>query len=210
MSKKTLALIVSLVVLTAVLLFIALSTKEQRTATNTPGGGEQVEPTPPAESVLTMTPDTIDLSAGAAGQQTVNVEIETGENQVTAVQLEVGYDPAVIRNVTVTPGTFFDSPTVLLNKTDANTGRISYALGIAPAQDPRSGNGTVATITFTAVPNADVSETEISLLPKSLVTARGVGPSVLKSATGTQVMLPAGATGTSQPTTQTIPTTPTQ
>ena len=213
MSKKTLALIVSLVILTAALLIIALRTNNQQP--QTPGEETaQATPTPPAESVLTITPDVIDLSAGATGQQTVNVAIDTGTNQVTAVQLELGYDPSVIRNVTVTPGTFFTSPTVLINNNDTEEGRVSYALGIAPTQDPRSGSGTVATISFTVEANATDTETEITLLPRSLVTARGVGPSVLKSASGVQVILPTGTTQTTQPTTQTTtaptaaPTTP--
>lgn len=211
MSKKTLALIVGLVILTAVLLIIALQTNNRQAPTPTDDQTAQATPTPPAESVLTITPDVIDLTSGATGQQSVNVELDTGTNQVTAVQLELGYDPSVIRNVTVTPGTFFTSPTILLNNNDTTEGRISYAIGIAPAQDPRSGSGTVATISFTVVPSATVTETEISLLPRSLVTARGVGPSVLKSASGVQVILPTGPARTTQPTTQTTtaPTAPT-
>lgn len=208
MSKKTLALIISLVVLTAVLLVIALSTKEQKTTTNTPAT-PQASPTPPAQSVLTMTPGTLNLATDAAGTQTVNVEIATGENQVTAVQLEMAFDPQVIKNLRVQQGTFFDSPTILLNNVDTTTGRVSYALGIAPAQDPKSGNGTVATITFTVTPAAGVNETSLTLLSKSLVTARGISASVLKSATGTQITLPTSA---AQPATQitTAPTTPAQ
>jgi hypothetical protein len=211
MSKKTLALIVSLVVLTAVLLVVALSTKEQKTATNTPGAPE-VSPTPPAQSVLSMTPGTINLNNGVAGTQTVNVEIATGENQVTAVQLEMAFDPQVIKNLRIQPGTFFDSPTILLNNVDTSTGRVSYALGIAPAQDPKSGNGTVATITFNVTPVAGTNATSLTLLPKSLVTARGVGASVLKSATGTQITIPTTGGGTTQPSIQatSVPTTPAQ
>lgn len=212
MSKKTLALIVSLVVLTAVLLVVALSTKEQKTTTTAPST-PQASPTPAAQSVLTMTPATLNLSNGATGTQTVNVEITTGENQVTAVQLEMAFDPKVIKNLAIQPGTFFDSPSVLLpvNATQVATGRVSYALGITPAQDPKSGSGVVATITFTVTPTAGVDQTSLTLLSKSLVTARGVGPSVLKSATGTQIMLPTTPAGTTQPSVQvtTVPTTPT-
>ena len=212
MSKKTLALIVSLVILTAVLLIIALQTSNRQSSNPTGDETAQATPTPPAESVLAMTPESIDLSTGATGTQTVDVTIDTGTNQVTAVQLELGYDPSVIRNVVVNPGTFLTSPTVLINNDDSDTGRVSYALGISPAQDPKNGSGTVATISFTVAPNADITETEITLLPRSLVTARGVGPSVLKSASGVQVILPTGAARTTQPTTQTttapvVPTT---
>lgn len=210
MSKKTLALIISLVVLTAVLLVIALSTKEQKVANNTPSvPSEQPSPTPPAHSVLTMTPATLDLSTRATGIHTVDVAIDSDDNNVTAVQLEIAYDPKVIRNLQVKPGKFFASPTVLLNKNDVKTGRVSYALGISPAQDPEKGTGTVATLTFTVLPGATGTETQITLLPKSLVTARGVGPSVLKSASGVTIMLPTRST-TSVPSTQvsTAPTTP--
>lgn len=214
MSKKTLALIISLVILTAVLLVIALSTKEQKTATNNNPAAPQASPTPAAQSVLTLTPATLNLTSGTSGTQTVNVEISTGENQVTAVQLEMAFDPKIIKNLAIKPGTFFDSPTILLpvNPTETASGRVSYALGIAPAQDPKSGNGVVATITFTVTPAAGTNQTSLTLLPKSLVTARGIGPSVLKSATGTQITLPTSAAGTIQPSIQvtTAPTTPAQ
>lgn len=212
MSKKTLALIIGLVALTALLLVIALSTKEPKNTANNQQAGDLPSPTPAAQSVLSMTPSVVDLTDGIAGQQSVNVDIETGENQVTAVQLEVAYDPDVLSNVTLRPGTFFASPTVLLNQADTQNGRVSYALGIAPAQDPVSGQGVVATITFTVRPNSGVTESEITLLPKSLVTARGVGSSVLKSSSGVKIMLPQGTAVTqpAQTTVTTAPTTPAQ
>lgn len=213
MSKKTLALIIGLIALTALLLVIALSTKEPKVATNDQTADNQPTPTPAAQSVIAMEPSSLDLSRGISGQQSVDVTIETGENQVTAVQLEVAYDPKVVSNVTIRPSTFFTSPTVLLNQTDTANGRISYALGIAPAQDPVSGQGNVATISFTVRPNAGVTESEITLLPKSLVTARGVGASVLKMSTGVTLTLPANSV-TTQPTDATttapVTTAPTQ
>lgn len=214
MSKKTLALIIGLIALTAFLLVIALSTKEPKVATNEQTTSNEPTPTPAAQSVIAMEPNSIDLSRGITGQQSVDITIDTGENQVTAVQLELAYDPKVVSNVTVRPSTFFSSPTVLLNQSDAANGRISYALGIAPAQDPVSGQGNVATVSFNVRPNSGVSESEITLLPKSLVTARGVGASVLKLSSGVTLQLPAN-TVTTQPsealtTTPAISTAPTQ
>ena len=121
---------------------------------------------------------------------------------MTAVQLEVAYDPKAVSNVRVTQGAFFTNPVVLLNANDTTTGRISFALGIAPAQEPVNGKGTVATISFTPNPAATATQTEIQLLPKSLVSARGIAASVLKQATGSTITLPTRG--------QTAPTSPVQ
>jgi hypothetical protein len=201
MSKKTLALIVSLVLLTVALLAVALSTKQP---TTTPDGvGEPtVTPTPPAHTVLNLTPATL---TAVAGTNQVQVQIDTDDNQVTAVQLEIAYDPKVLSNVRVTQGTFFQNPVVLLNANDTTTGRISYAIGIAPAQEAMNGTGTVATISFAPNPTATVTETQLELLPKSLVTARGITASVLKTSTGTRVTLPTRGGVTTPNQTQTAP-----
>lgn len=192
MSKKTIGLIVGLLITTVVLLFVALSAKppvSPQTTTVTQETGPT--PTPVAHTMLTLSPDTVQI--GANGSGSVEVMIDTGENQVTAVQLELSYDPAVLRNVVVTPGDFLPTPITLINNNDRDNGRISFALGIPPSQDPVTGAGTVATIRFTRVSRVPtgITDTELELLPKTLVTAQGISTSVLKSATGATVILSA-------------------
>ena len=193
MSKKTIGLIIGLLVTTGLLLFVALSAK-QPTQSRQTTIGNQPTPTPVEQSTLTLSPNPASLTTATTG--TVDVMIETGANEVKAVQLELSYDPKALINVTITPGEFFPTPIVLLNEIDRKTGLVTYAIGLRPSQVPVTGIGKVATIRFTKAVGA-TGTTEIEVLPKSLVTAKGVYSTVLKSATGATINL------TKQPSTPT-------
>jgi hypothetical protein len=205
MPKKTLALISGLVLVTIVLFFVALRTGKEQMQQPQPAVSQpvaqQISPTVPVHTVLALSPNPLTVSLGQQGK--VDVNIDTQDNAVTAVQLELSYDPAVVSNVVVTPGTMFANPVVLINKNDVATGRITYAFGITPAGKPIAGSGAVATITFTTKASAG-KQAEISLLPSTLVTARGVASSVLKSATGTTVVVGSAGTMTETPKTTTV------
>ena len=184
MPKKTLALISGLVVVTIVLFIIALRAGQQTSAPSVPPT-PQVQPTAmtPAHTILNIGPNPITVAPGTVGH--VAITMNTSDNNVTAVQLELGYDPNVISNVKVVPGPLFANPVVLINKNNPTTGRYTYAFGITPGATPVTGNGIVATVTFTPLPGTLGKQMQLGLLPTSLVTARGVAQSVLKSATGT-------------------------
>lgn len=185
MPRKTLALISGLVIVTVVLFIIALRAGEQQQAPSLPQPPKIVQKIPPvpAHTVLQLGPNPLTVAPGQEGS--VNVNINTSDNNVTAVQLELGYDPHIISSVKVTPGPMFTNPVVLIDKNNPATGRYTYAFGITPSGQPIKGTGVVATITFTTYATAIGKATQIGLLPTSLVTARGVAPSVLKSAVGT-------------------------
>jgi len=189
MPKKTLALISGLVLVTVVLFIIALKSNQQSNQTpGTPSPSTVMKPSPTismAHSVLSLSPNPVTVAPGTQGK--VDVNIDTADNAVTAVQLEVAYDPKVISNVQVTPGILFQNSITLINKNNPPTGRLTYAFGRTPGQTPVSGTGVVATITFTA--NASTQPSQLILLPSTLVTARGVATSVLKSSTGTQIIV---------------------
>ncbi len=82
---------------------------------------------------------------------------------------------------------------MLINKNNPSTGRITYALGRTPGQTPLTGTGVIATISFTAAASAKPSQ--LTLLPTTLVTARGVANSVLKTSSGTQIIVGSGGAG---------------
>lgn len=186
MPKKTLALISGLVVVTIILFIIALRAGNQTQAPSTPPQ-VAVQPTAsvPAHTVLSAGPNPLTVAPGEQGA--VNISMNTSDNNVTAVQLELGYDPNIISNVKVTAGAMFSNPVILIDKNDAASGRYTYAFGITPNSPTVKGTGVVATVTFTALPGAVGKDMQLGLLPTSLVTARGVAPSVLKIATGTVI-----------------------
>lgn len=193
MSKKTLALIITLIILTVVLLIVAFTTQNQQTTPQPQGQTQETitpTPTPIGHTTLMLTNGTTQVS-GSTSANTVNVMIDTHGDQVTAVQLEIAYDPAVLTNMKVTPGTFFATPQVLpVGGVDTKTGRITYMIAPTNIRETQTGAGIVAVLTFNPVRTTGVTETEITLLDKSNVTARGAfGTSVLIKQQGVTVNL---------------------
>lgn len=181
MSKRTLALIILLVVVTGALLYIG-SSSQQKPASIQPS----ITPAYVGHTVLSLVPNGATPSVGY--QRTVDIVVNTMGDNTTAAQAEIAYDPKVVRNIVVTQGGFYDNPIVLFNTVDQKNGRISYAIGIKPQGQPKKGTGTIATITYTVAPGASGSTT-FTLLPKTKVTAEGVPQSVLKTANSVTVPL---------------------
>ncbi len=184
--KKTFALIIVLIMITAGLVIYALQTQPKPEPVHVPTQ-VVVKPTPTADTMLSLSPS--EVQATASGSGSINVLINPGYNTVSSVQLELAYDPKVLTNVTVIPSTYFASPTILLNQNDTKTGRYSFAVnstGIPPVQ----GEGVLAVISFKKAPAAaSMMQTTIDILDKSLVSMEGVQNSVLKEVTGATVLL---------------------
>src|SRR3989344_4022792 len=175
MSKRTLFLIFALFLITFVLIMLALyQPQASKTTIATP------TKEPVAQTTLLFGSPVIATSSSAVTlNYSLPINISTGKNKVTAVQLELQYDPAILTDVAVVPGSFFTNPVTLLNQIDVKTGRISYAFG-AGLKDPGViGKGIVAHLTFSA--GVGITEkTAIIFLPKTLVTAEGISESALK------------------------------
>lgn len=197
MSKRTLLLILALLLLSGVLLVFALSPKQpvsqqrEQGASAPPASRSELQggQTAVVQTLLSMSPNPLTVSANTPFS--VNVEIATGGNKVTAVQLEISFDPKVLTNVAIatpTTGAFFENPIELLKNVDEKTGTITFALGMPPTGEAKTGTGTVATLTFTPV-GAVGTQSQLTILPKSLVTATGASSSVLKSISGTTVIV---------------------
>lgn len=180
MSKRTLFLIFALFIITIVLLAITLYTPSNPKPVQTVTAPKE----PIEQTVLSFGEPVATSSSLAVLSYSVPVNITTGKNKVTAVQLEMQYDPQALTNVSVAPGVFFKNPVVLLNQIDRKAGRITYAFGIGFTEQGAVGQGTVATLTFeTKTPQ----QTSILFLPKTLVTAEGLSQSVLKQANNIQL-----------------------
>lgn len=186
MSKRTLILIGALIILTVGLVAIAVfpskKTGLQKTGTTT--SKQQVSPSENKKTTLFISPNPLVLSSTSGS---LNVEIDS-KNKVSAVQLEISYDPNVltVNDISTPKGSFLENSIQLFKSIDKKNGRISYALGLPGAVAAKEGTGIVATITFT-VNDRTKGETVLSLLPKTLVTAEGIDTSVLKSATGATI-----------------------
>lgn len=181
--KQTLAFVTFLIAVTLVLLGLAVYT--QKPSVPTPITKQPTSPSY-ARTTLRLTPPVNTLSL--PNTYSTDVIIATNGDKVTAVQLELSYDPKVLTNVQINPGTFIQNPVVLLKKVDQANGRISLAIGIPLGQSAPTGTGTAATITFNEVPTATGS-TILDFLPKTAVTATGIAQSVLKTSTGSLFFL---------------------
>jgi hypothetical protein len=176
MPRKTLVLIVFLAIVTTGLLILALI---------------PVKTTPKSTVIITDAQTDLSFSApiiSSGSARWSNVEIATGKNKVTAVQLELTFDPKALTNVDIAPGTFFTNPAILLKKIDRVNGRITYAFGIGLGQKAVTGQGTLAVVTFIPVAGKTDS-TSINFLPKTEVAAQGQNMSVLKKSSGTTISL---------------------
>jgi hypothetical protein len=180
MSKRTLFLIFALFIITLALLMIAIYQPQAfRTKQITP---PPEKPTP--QTILSFGKLSSATSSSSFHQPTYKnyslpVEISTGKNKVTTVQLELMYDQRYIINVSVNPGPFFVKPNIPLNKIDSEVGRISYALSIDSTKQGITGKGIIANLAF-SVKNNPPEGIAIIFLPKTFVTAEGINGSALK------------------------------
>lgn len=189
LSKRTLALIAFLVVLAGLLTYIAVSQKSYKQTTPIPPSPKptvSITPQVVGHSTLSLLPNPLIVSSGSAS---VDVMINPNGDKVTAVQVELSFDPTVLTPTSIDQGNFFSSPFVLLKNMDQKNGKISYALALSPSGTPNITEGKVATINFTVKLNAATKESKIEVLPKSLVTAEGIYQSVLVNSSGTTVVI---------------------
>lgn len=206
MSKRTLILIVFLLVLTGFFVYLAVSQNQQKpapVAKVTPTAKPQV-----AFTTIALMPQTLSLSS-RSGSLNIVINTHGEKNKVTAVQLELSYDPKSLSSVTLTPGPFLPAAAPLINTVDAQQGKITYALVIPPSGQGKSGEGVVATIAFQSLLTAGAS-TEITVLPTTLITAEGIPESVLAKGTGATISVgtPALVSPSIQQSTTSAPVTP--
>lgn len=182
-SKRTLALILVLLAITGGLLYLAL--KEEQPTGQQKTGQQTGEMLSPAHTTLSFSPPSPSTSA----KQSTSILINSNSNKVTVVQLNLGYDPQILSNVLIKPGTYFSNPTILFNNIDKVNGRITYDIAISPTDKQASGSGTVATISYSILPAA-AATTKINFLPKTEATQQGISGSILKAATDLTIAIP--------------------
>lgn len=179
MSKRTLFLIFALFIIIFVLLAVTVYNPDSKPKQNNPL--QEILKISPAKTILSFGQLTATSSSATTVNYSIPINIQSGSNKITAVQLEMQYDPKALTNVAVTPSAFFKNPQILLSQIDEKTGRITYAFGIGLEDEALSGQGEIAALNF-EVEKGQTIELNIIFLPKTLVTAEGVSESVLKQA----------------------------
>lgn len=190
MRKNYLALVALVFVIVIVLIVtINLGTPKKTTVTPSvmPEPTVVTEIAPQANTVMFLSPNPVDLTNSPQGS--VDVVLDSNDNDVTGVQIELQYDPQAITNVSIVPGTFFKQSLELLKKVDSTKGKVIYLLGNSFSQPPVRGKGVVAKVSFQKVSGTSMKETPLTVLPTSLVSATGIDKSVLKNSVSTKVLL---------------------
>lgn len=101
----------------------------------------------------------------------LEITIDTGENQVVASELHISFDPTKLEAQTITNGPLF--PNILASGT-IESGLASITVGASDAKQPVKGTSTVAIVRFKAIAKTE-SPTAIKLAPNTFVGGLGEG-----------------------------------
>ena len=190
MSKTTIFLFIILLIFIGVLLYIMYGSKQNSIITTfTKPIISRFEP---ARTTLSLTSN--EPTATPGQRITIAVLIHNPNPHPDIAQLELGYNPSELTIDSITPGTFFTSPTVALDTIDPVAGRISYALrcpdlGVQNAQDCANvSSSTLATITVTINPYLLQNIATLSFLPKTVIRISN-GRDLLQKTSDLQIAL---------------------
>jgi hypothetical protein len=154
-------------------------------------------------STLTLVPNKSNPSIDETF--TVSANINTGTNEVVAVEMHLTFDETKVEAVGASNGTFFVSPKNIGPSIDNNNGTVTYTVYTDPGTTPRQGQGTVAVLTFKA---KSAGNTTIALSSDTLIGsnsssgANDLGANVLTGTTPAVLTIQ----GSTQPTATLTPT----
>lgn len=122
----------------------------------------------------------------------VDVQIDTGENQVISADIHIVYDPDALEAQTVTNSTLFPS---ILSSGVVDRGTASITVGAPSNAQPVTGTGTIATVRFRAIA---ATQTPVSIRFAANTAVRSVSEGSTNLLVGTRpatVTVAADATG---------------
>jgi hypothetical protein len=156
---------------------------QQETVKNTP-----ITPSPAvhAETDLYFLSPATQVTGGK--QTEVKLMIDTHENKVAQVQLELRYNPQELTILSLRPGDYFPQSILLLNEIDEKRGRVNFALTIPENLPEKTGRGELVTLIISRpIDASESSKSSIEFLPKTSVRDRDQSVSLLRSSKGIAV-----------------------
>lgn len=157
--------------------------------------GQRQLVSPKAAPATTLSLTSTNASPSTGQTFTVNVNIDTASNTVSAAELHIAYTGAAVAAQSIAAGSFFLSPTVIGAQVGTGTADITILGGIGGA---KQGNGVLATITFRA---ENAGSSTISVAPNTAVSGIGEGSqNVFVSATPVTITVQTGSNPTPTPT----------
>jgi len=195
--KKTTILIIILFVFTVGLIYIAVQTEKNSppvipSEEITEQEAQDIIPTINPQSVLSFEPVTLDTTQNIQSTYSATIVLDTNGQEISGAQIELSYDPAILRNVSIFPAEnniLGTNPSVILNKVDQELGRISLEILIAGLDSEEiSGNGNIATLNF-SLNSITAQSTEISFINKTTIRSIKSTNSLLQSASPLTILL---------------------
>jgi len=139
----------------------------------------------PATS-LSITPTSTTKKVGETFS--LEVKIDTGDNQVMTVQIQLLYDPTKLATEGITNGPL--APSIQVSGKAEASGKASITVGARNNATPIKGVGTIAVVTFRTLTAADDPiSIRFASYPDTFANALGEGNNVLVSAGGASVKI---------------------
>lgn len=150
--------------------------------------------------ILTFTPPTQEITPNTTFS--VPIAITAGTTKVSAVEIEVIFDPAKLNLISVTQGTFL---TNILSSPVITTGKVYFSYAVPPEMSGgKTGPGNLATLNFKAL---STGQTNLVFGNNTLVAALGATSNVLKQASSIALTILSSSTPTPTPTPTITPST---
>lgn len=160
-------------------------------------------------AIIRFEPESLSLNVGDTA--TLDIFVEDVTN-LFGVEIKAQFDPGLLQvqdadpntdGVQITPGPFLSLDFMALNKTDNNTGLIQYVMSQTGSSQPKTGSGSLASITFQAIAAGESSLTfsVVKLAnPESQPISATTQPGQVTVGAGGETATP---TGTAEPGTET-------
>lgn len=177
MPKKLLELVAIFIIVTGLLYSLNLFGKKKNIIKKESGSG----------AVLTIKP--ISVSAVPGNSFSVDVYIDTKEDIISAAELHLTYDPAILSGVSITPGDFLPTQIVTGRNVNGNAdiilgAKIEYNRTGNTNPVPKKGTGTLVILKFIAL---KPSITQLNFKGSTKIAAIGVTGNSIASMTGSHI-----------------------
>lgn len=176
-TNKTPLLVLFLLLITGILVYIALAPQRDSQSPSNIGVEDEKAQT---RLFFADAPALSNAVSSASALYVLDVNITTGANKASGVQLEIDYSPKEITILDIEAGEFIVDPVEIRDKIDAENGRISYAITTPLGSDQISGEGVVARIKFTVPPSAASGEIGFSFADQTTVVSESTSLNILQ------------------------------
>lgn len=130
-----------------------------------------------ATSLLSFSPPMVSLKSKEEFK--IKVVVDAQENNLSAAELYILYNPNILKVKQVKPGDFFENPKILLQEVDLEKGEIAFALGTF---SPKKGeSGFLAEIILEAKPVVEKTTTFLKFSPETKLADIEQEETVLKA-----------------------------